>query len=151
MVKNLPANAGDTKDTGLIPGSGRDPERGNGNPLQYSCLKNLMDRGAWQATVHEVTKSRIQLSTHTHLFIFPYYSFNMCNIWKKPNSRVFLEEIVLVFILTFLSLSKEIVCYSSEDLLSVLLISFILYLLISTLMSIIFVLLYFGFKLLVSV
>ena len=49
MVKNLPANAGDVKDTGLIPGSGRSPEGGNGNPLQYSCLDNPMDRGALQA------------------------------------------------------------------------------------------------------
>ena len=53
VVKNLPANA---RDTGLIPGSGRSPRRGNGNPLQYSCWKNPMDRGAWWATVHGVTK-----------------------------------------------------------------------------------------------
>ena len=52
MVKNPPANAGDV---GLIPGSGRSPEEGNGNPLQYSCLENAMDRGAWRATVYEVT------------------------------------------------------------------------------------------------
>ena len=44
VVKNLPANAGDTRDMGLIPGSGRSPGEGNGNPLQYSCLKNSMDR-----------------------------------------------------------------------------------------------------------
>ena len=54
MVKNLPANAGDP---GLIPGSGRSPGEGNGYPLQYSCLENSMDRGAWRATVHGVTKS----------------------------------------------------------------------------------------------
>ena len=53
MVKNLPANAGDT---GSVPGLGRSPGEGNGNPLQYSCLGNPMDRGAWQATVHGVTK-----------------------------------------------------------------------------------------------
>ena len=58
MVKNLPANAGDT---GLIPGSGRSSGVGNGNPLQYSCLGNLRDRGAWQATVHGVAKSQTQL------------------------------------------------------------------------------------------
>ena len=52
-VKNLPANAGDV---GSIPGSGRSPGEGNGNPLQYSCLGNPMDRGAWQATFHGVTK-----------------------------------------------------------------------------------------------
>ena len=50
VVKNLPAIAGDTRDMGSIPGSGRSPGGSNGNPLQYSCLKNLMDRGAWQAT-----------------------------------------------------------------------------------------------------
>ena len=58
MVKNLPANAGDP---GSIPGSGRSPGEGNGNPLHYSCLENSMDRGGWQAMVHSVTKSRTQL------------------------------------------------------------------------------------------
>ena len=52
-VKNPPANAGDT---GSIPGWGRTPGEGNGNPLQYSCLENPMDRGAWRATVHGVAK-----------------------------------------------------------------------------------------------
>ena len=68
MVKNLPSNAVDLRDAGLIPGSGKSPEVGNGNPLQYSCLENPMDRGAWQATVHGVAQSwtRLrQLSTHT--------------------------------------------------------------------------------------
>ena len=55
MVKNLPANAGDV---GLIPGLGRSPVKGNGKLLQYSCLGNPMDRGAWQATVHGVTKNQ---------------------------------------------------------------------------------------------
>ena len=62
-VKNLPAVQGDL---GLIPGSGRSPGEGNGNPLQYSCLGNPMDRGAWQATVLKVTKSWTQLSTNTN-------------------------------------------------------------------------------------
>ena len=52
VVKNPPANAGDTRDVGSIPGSGRSPRGGNSNQLQYSCLKNSMGRGAWQATVH---------------------------------------------------------------------------------------------------
>ena len=52
MVKNLPATAGDVRDLGLIPGSGRSPGEENGNQLQYSCLENPMDRGAWQATEH---------------------------------------------------------------------------------------------------
>ena len=64
MVKNPPANSGDARDAGLIPASGRSPGGGNGNPLQYSCLENPMDRGAWRATVHGITKSRTRLSTH---------------------------------------------------------------------------------------
>ena len=56
MTKNLPANAGDARDVGSIPGSGSSPRRGNGNPLQYSCLENSMDGAAWQATVHRVAK-----------------------------------------------------------------------------------------------
>ena len=58
-VKHLPRNAGDS---GSIPGSGRSPGEGNGNPFQYSCLENSMDRGAWWATVHGVTKSWTRLS-----------------------------------------------------------------------------------------
>ena len=54
MVKNPPANAGDTKDPGAAPGLGKSPGEGNGNPLQYSCLENSMDRGAWWAIVHEI-------------------------------------------------------------------------------------------------
>ena len=57
VVKNLPVNAGDTRDSDSIPGSGSYPGVGNGNLLQYSCLENLIDRGAWLATVHGVTKT----------------------------------------------------------------------------------------------
>ena len=64
LVKNLPTNAGASRDTGSIPGSRRFPGEGNGKPLQYSCLENSMDRGAWLAAVHGVTKSQIWLSTH---------------------------------------------------------------------------------------
>ena len=67
VVKSLPASAGDTGDVGL----GRPTGRGNGYPFQYSCLENSMDRRAWQAAGHRVTKSRTQLSiaqnTHTHM------------------------------------------------------------------------------------
>ena len=66
MVKNLPANA---RDKGSIPGSGRSPGGGNGHPLDDSCWDDPMDRGAWWATVHRVTKSQTQLmrlSTHVH-------------------------------------------------------------------------------------
>ena len=57
VVKNLPANAENARDVGSIPRSGRPPGVGNGNPLQYACLKNPMDRGAWRATVHGTVKS----------------------------------------------------------------------------------------------
>ena len=57
VVKNLPANAGDARDAGSVPLYGRSSAEGNGNLFQYSCLENLMDRGAWQATAHGVTKS----------------------------------------------------------------------------------------------
>ena len=62
MVKNLPDNTRDAGDTGLIPGLGRSPGEENGNLLQYSCLENLMDGGAWQATAREVTKGQTWLS-----------------------------------------------------------------------------------------
>ena len=58
VVKNLPANAGDIRDMGSIPGSGRSSGEGRGNLLHYSCLENPMDRGAWWATVHGVAKSQ---------------------------------------------------------------------------------------------
>ena len=70
MVKNLPANTVDARDAGSIPGSGRSPAGGNGNPFQYSCLKNPMDRGAWQAVVHGVAKSQTGLSDFTFTFHF---------------------------------------------------------------------------------
>ena len=60
MVKKLPANAGDLRDMVSIPGSGRPPGEGNANPLQYSCLGNPMDRGAWRATVHKVEKTGLK-------------------------------------------------------------------------------------------
>ena len=61
MVKNPPASARDIRDSGSIPRSGRSPGGGKGNPLQYSCLENSMDRGAWQAIAHGVAKSWTQM------------------------------------------------------------------------------------------
>ena len=70
QVKNLPASAGGTRDVGSISGSGKSPREGNGSLLQYSCLENSMDGGAWWAAVHGVAESQTQLSvlacTHTH-------------------------------------------------------------------------------------
>ena len=61
VVKIPPANAGDKRDWGSIPGLGRSPGEGNGNPLQYSCLENPVDRGTWRATVHRVAQSQTRL------------------------------------------------------------------------------------------
>ena len=77
MVKNLPTNAGGTRDMGLIPGLGRSPGRGHGNPLQHSWLENPMGRGAWRATVHKVTKIWTQLkklsTAHTYTYRYTYF------------------------------------------------------------------------------
>ena len=77
LVKNPPANAEDMRS---IPGSGRSPGVGHGNPLQYSCLEKPKDRGAWESTFHEVTKSWTRLSDHTHIsntfpFLFLFHAF----------------------------------------------------------------------------
>ena len=62
VVKNPPANAGDIRDSGSVPGSGRSPGEGNGCPLQYSCLENSMDRGAWPSMVYKIIDSDINLA-----------------------------------------------------------------------------------------
>ena len=78
MVKNPPANAGATRNAGLIPGLGRSPGRGNGNSLQYSFLEKAMDRGTWQAMVYRVTKSwTTEASKHTHTHTYTH---------TEPNS-----------------------------------------------------------------
>ena len=70
VVKNLPANEQDLRDAGSVPGLGRSSGEGNGDPLQYSCLENPMDRGTWRVTVHRVTKSQTRLMwLHTHTII----------------------------------------------------------------------------------
>ena len=89
MVRNPSANAGDTRDTSSIPGSGRSPVVGNGNPLQYPCLENPMDRGAWQAMVHWVTKSWTQLSMHA--------STTAYKIDKKQGFTVQLRDLYSIY------------------------------------------------------
>ena len=79
MVKNLPANAGDVRDAGVISGFGRSPRGRHGNPLQYSCLENPMDRGAWWAMVFRVAKSQTWLKQlrGTHLVAPPLLLLNV--------------------------------------------------------------------------
>ena len=67
MEQNPPASTGDEEDAGSVPGSGRSPGEGNGNPLQHSCLENPMDRGAWRATIHGVRKSQTRLSMFKYI------------------------------------------------------------------------------------
>ena len=95
VVKNQPANAGDLRDRGSIvgiPGSGRSPGGGNGNPLQYSCLENPMDRGAWWATVRGVTKSQTHLNNsarmHTRNITKAYCPQHLTAILLSAGSRV---------------------------------------------------------------
>ena len=90
VVKNLPANADWQvwSDTGLIPRSGKSPEAGNGNPLQYSCLENPMDRRAWWATVHGVTKSQTWLITHARN---PWHSYE-----KKKKKQILRPPLILL-------------------------------------------------------
>ena len=92
VVKNPPANAGDIGDLSWIPGLGRSPGEGNSWPLQYSCLVNPMNRGAWRVTAHGVAKSRTQLkrlSTHANVHMEINFSFNIFqeNLLQKKRKR----------------------------------------------------------------
>ena len=80
VVKNPPDNAGDARDVGLISGSGSSHGVRNGNPLWYSCLENSVDRGAWWAAVHGVTKDQTWLSTHTHTHT---HTILITTLWVK--------------------------------------------------------------------
>ena len=94
-VKKLPANAGDARDSDLIPGSGRSPGGGNGSPLQYSCLRNPMDRGAWQAIVLGIPRVGHDLATeHSstiphgyHNFISLIYLIQGGRLYTQPRRR----------------------------------------------------------------
>ena len=87
VVKNLPANAGDATDTGLIPRSGRSPGDGNGTPLQYPCLGNPMDREAWQASVYEVTKDS-EMTVQAHHFILQLYPYSIPDIKARQVLKI---------------------------------------------------------------
>ena len=94
-VKNLPASAGDTVDVASIPGSGRSPGGGNGNPLPYSCLKSPTDRGAWWATVHGIERVRHDRETNAHTGF----------IMLMPIENMFVTLVFIMFIHSFAFLS----------------------------------------------
>ena len=121
---NLAANAGDVRDTGSNPGSGRSSGEGHDNPLQYSCLENPIDRGAWWATVHGVTKSQTWLSNlactqHVHVYVYPMKYKNelsseqediqrdFSSLWKQVSACgiffISTEEIGLIKILKLIA------------------------------------------------
>ena len=83
VVKNQPANA---EDVGSIPGSGQSPGEGNGNPLQYSCLENSMDRGAWRATVHGIAKSWTWLITYPNHSKIEWLKICCCSVAKLSST-----------------------------------------------------------------
>ena len=94
VVKNLPASAGDAGDSSLVPGLGRSPGGGNGNPFQYSCLENPMDRQAWQSPVNGVTKGQTGLSTHTC------YLGHRCQAWLILIISTYCPEVGLSWTLS---------------------------------------------------
>ena len=83
MARNPTASVGAVEDLGSTPGLGGSPGVGNGNPLQYSCLGNLTDRGSWQATVHGVTESRTRLSTHAGMLQNTRFAERDCILFKS--------------------------------------------------------------------
>ena len=89
LVKNSSASAGDTRDVGLIPGSGRFPGGEHGNPFQYSCLENPMDRGAWRAIVYRVTESdTTEVTEHTHNIPWYLHTASSLSIHPMTDTRL---------------------------------------------------------------
>ena len=114
MVMNPPASAGDTRDSSSIPGSERFPGEGNGNSFQYACLGNPMDRGAWQSTVHGVTKSQTQLTTQlwyvcVFLWVCMYELYGIYNflILSQLNMLDVLAPYWIVNIVRMVNLSES--------------------------------------------
>ena len=118
MVKNLPANAGDIRDTGLVPDPGRSPGEGSGHPLQYSCQRNAMDRGAGQAPVHGVVKNLTWLSDWATAWLLGHQCFEMLTIELtlrsgRPNSPGRPDRAVVPPALCFDS--EPVLCYSQAQ------------------------------------
>ena len=119
VMKKLPASAGDARDVHSVPDLGRSPGEGNGNPFQYSCLENPMDRGAWRATVHRVPKSQTRLSnwacTHTYACVYVCVNPHMAvciyvSVYMHVKKEQFwsLDCQVRVFCLAYISFKEPI-------------------------------------------
>ena len=96
VVKNSSANAGDTGDRSSIPGSGPSPGLGNGNPLQYSCLENLTDRGTWRDRVHAVTESQTWLSIYIYVCVCVYIYIYIYVILLLPTHSGTLNGVLVL-------------------------------------------------------
>ena len=126
MVKKLPANAGGSRDAGLIPELRRSPGVGNGNILQYSCLENSMDRGTWWATFHRVAKNQTQLSTHTQITEYNGTSYNVwCDlhfiewkteVWGKLSPKPHSWKVEGLIYFTYFSILNVLGSHSMQDL-----------------------------------
>ena len=101
VVKNPPAHAGDLRDVSLIPGSGRSPGGRHGNPLQYSCLENPMDRGDWQTTVHRVAKSQTRLNDLTRMHTIPHSRSKnwIVPFWRNRRKKCHFLPILFFFLI----------------------------------------------------
>ena len=132
LVKKLPANAGDTRDMSSIPGSGRSPGGGHGNPLQYFCLENSMDRGAWWVTVHGVKNSGTWLNAcvhaHAHTHTHTHTNDKKGMGYKNPDMEDwFLENCRRTAILNWSWKKLQwLLCYNSHKGLYMALVSFML-------------------------
>ena len=130
MVKNPPANAGDTRDVSPIPGLGRSPGGGHGNPLQYSCLENSMDRGTWWVTVHGVKNSGTWLNVfvhaHTHTYTHAHTNDRKGIGCKNPDMEDwFLENCRRMALLNWPWKKLQwLLCYNSHKGLYMALVSF---------------------------
>ena len=101
VVKNLPTSAGDVRDAASIPGSGRSPEKGTGNPLQYSCLENPMDKGAWWTTVHSVGQSWTWLKwPSTHAMYPKFLLLELITSWSYMH-KIYIYMCIYIYILFF--------------------------------------------------
>ena len=114
----MPANTGDTKDLQLIPGTGRSPGVGNGNPHQNSCLRNPMDRETWQATVHGVPKNRTRPSEHKKCTVYLctgtfWRDTNHCVSLLCPQEPIFTALGSISLLLTMLSLKVKVLVAQS--------------------------------------